>query len=274
MSTLPLSREFTFLLVHPDSPRGVGVHLCLRHAADLVAAPVRARHPRHAELPRQLAFHRGGRHRLQRTEDRAQAGRVMRSPLPVAGSPGDPGDLIVNVILRITVPAGALQPRCDDQPSFLEPAGFLPVDPDTVIAGASDPGPGLHVLQCGPVGPVQDLLELSPPARPSTRPPAGHRPAGPGARFPGSRRVAPRSTWRTRRSRRCRRRAGESPGPPRVPARSAAPRWRAARRPSAAPDDRRTLCTSLGVCQAFARSAGLAAGTPRRTACARRPDLP
>jgi hypothetical protein len=33
------------------------------------------------------------------------------------------------------------------------------VDPDAVVAGAGDPGPGLQVLQRGPVGPEQDLLK-------------------------------------------------------------------------------------------------------------------
>ena len=159
MSALPFSCEFAFLLVHADGPRGVGVHLCLRHAADLVAAPVCARYPLHAELPRQLALHRDGRHRLQRTEDRAQARRVKRAPLPVARGAGDTADLVVNVILRIAIPAGALQPGRDDQPCSLEPAGLLPVDTDSVIPGTGDSGPDLHVLQRRPVGPVQHLLE-------------------------------------------------------------------------------------------------------------------
>jgi hypothetical protein len=34
--------------------------------------------------------------------------------------PGDPRDLIVNVILRVAVPAGALQPRRHDQARFLD----------------------------------------------------------------------------------------------------------------------------------------------------------
>ena len=81
-------REFAFLLVHPHGPRGVRVHLRLRDAADLVAAPVRARHPRHAELGRQLTLHRRRRDRLQRAEDRAQARGVMRPPLPIAERSG------------------------------------------------------------------------------------------------------------------------------------------------------------------------------------------
>ncbi len=34
------------------------------------------------------------------------------------------------------------------------------VDPGAVVAGAGDPGSRLHVVKRGPVGPVQDLLEL------------------------------------------------------------------------------------------------------------------
>jgi hypothetical protein len=46
----------------------------------------------------------------------------------------------------------------------LEPARFAAVDPGAVVAGASDPGPGLQVLQRGSVRLVQDLLEcLLPP---------------------------------------------------------------------------------------------------------------
>ena len=106
----------------------------------------------------------GGGDRLQRAEDRAHAHGVQGTPFPVAEGPGDPRDLVVNVILGIAVPAGALQPRGDDQPGGLEPARLAAVDPGAVVAGAGDPGPGLQVLQRGPVGPVQDLLErLLPP---------------------------------------------------------------------------------------------------------------
>jgi len=84
----------------------------------------------------------------------------MRAPFPVAHGPGDSRDLVMDVILRVSVSAGALQPRRDDQPGGLEPARFAAIDPGAVVAGAGDPGPGLHVLKCGPVGPVQDLLEL------------------------------------------------------------------------------------------------------------------
>jgi hypothetical protein len=67
----------------------------------------------------------------------------------------------VNVILRVAVPAGALQPGSDDQPGGLEPAGLAAVDPDAVVAGAGETGPGLQVLQRSLVGLVQDLLELA-----------------------------------------------------------------------------------------------------------------
>ena len=161
---LPRPREFAFLLVHLHGARGVGVHLRLRDAADLVAAPVGARDPRHAELARQLAFHRGGGDGLQGAEDPAHAHRVQGAPLAVAEGPGDPGDLVVDVVLRVAVAAGALQPGRDDQPGGLEPARLAAVDPGAVVAGAGDPGPGLQVLQRRPVGPVQDLLErLLPP---------------------------------------------------------------------------------------------------------------
>ena len=126
---------------------------------DLVAAPVRARDPRHAELARKLTLHRRSGDRLQRAEDRAHAHGVQGTPFPVAEGPGDPRDLIVNVILGIALPAGALQPRGHDQPGGLEPARLAAVNPGAVIAGAGDPGPGLQVLQRRPVRPVQDLLE-------------------------------------------------------------------------------------------------------------------
>jgi len=138
----------------------------LRHAAYLVAASVGARDPVHAELARQLALHRSSGDGLQRAEDAAHAHGVQGQPLAVAERPGDPGDLIVNVILGITVPAGALQPGRDDQPGGLEPARLAPVDPDAVVTAAGDPGPGLQVLKSRPVGPVQDLLEHRLPAGP------------------------------------------------------------------------------------------------------------
>ena len=170
MPPLPRPRQLAFLLVHPHRPRGVRVQLRLRDPADLVAAPVRTRHPRHAELTCQLTLHHRRGDTLQRAQDRPQARGIKRPPLPVASGAGDPGDLVVNVILRVAVPAGALQPGRDDQACFLEPARLVPVHPDTVVAGPGKPSPGLQVLQRGPVGPVHDLLELLLPAGP-----VGHR---------------------------------------------------------------------------------------------------
>ncbi len=161
---LPCLRELAFLLVHLNGPGGKRVHLLLGDAVNLVPAPVRARDPLHAELARQLALHRCRRDGLHGAEDRAHAYRVQGQPLPVAERPGDPGDLVVDVVLRVAVPAGALQPGRDDQPGLLEPARLTSVDPGAVVAAAGDPRPGLQVLQRGPVGPVQDLLErLLPP---------------------------------------------------------------------------------------------------------------
>ena len=118
----------------------------------------------HAELARQLALHRRGGDGLQGAEDRADAHGVQGAPLAVAVGPRDPGDLVVDVVLGVAVPAGALQPGRDDQPGGLEPARLAAVDAGAVVAGAGDPGPGLQVLQRGPVGPVQHLLErLLPP---------------------------------------------------------------------------------------------------------------
>ena len=109
-------RELAFLCVHLDGAGGVGVHLRLADAADLVAATVRARDPRHAELARQLTLHRRGGDRLQRAEDGADAHGVQGTPSAVAEGPGDPGDLVVDVVLGVAVPASALQPGGDDQP--------------------------------------------------------------------------------------------------------------------------------------------------------------
>ena len=166
MLALPRLRELAFLLAHLHRARGVRGHLRLRHAADLVAAPVRARYPVHAELTRKLALHRRGGDGLQGAEDRAHAHGVQRAPLAIAVGPRDPGDLVVDVVLGVAVPAGALQPGGDDQSGGLEPARLAAVDPGAVIAGAGNPGPGLQVLQRDPVGPVQDLLELLLPPGP------------------------------------------------------------------------------------------------------------
>jgi hypothetical protein len=161
---LPRPCEFAFFLAYLHGPGGVGVHLRLADAADLVAAPVRTRDPVHAELARQLALHRRGGDRLERAEDRADAHGVQGAPFAVAEGAGDPGDLVVDVVLGVAVAAGALQPGGDDEPGGLEPARLAAVDAGAVVAGAGDPGPGLQVLQRGPVGPVQDLLEpLLPP---------------------------------------------------------------------------------------------------------------
>src|ERR1035441_8589950 len=146
MPVLPRPREFAFLLVDLDGAGGVGVHLRPGDALDLVAAPVGARDPLHAEFARQLALHRGGGDRLHGTEDGAQAGGVVGAPLAVAERPGDPGDLVVDVVLGVAVPAGALQPGGDNQPGGLKPARLAAVDPGAVVAGAGDPGPGLPPL--------------------------------------------------------------------------------------------------------------------------------
>ena len=139
MLTFPRPCQLAFLLAHLHRPRRVHVQLRLRDPLDLVAAAVRARHPVHAEFSGQLALHRCGRDRLERAEDRADAHGVQGPPLAVAVGAGDPGDLVVDVVLRVAVPAGALQPGGDDQPGGLEPARFAAVDPGAVVAGAGDP---------------------------------------------------------------------------------------------------------------------------------------
>jgi hypothetical protein len=63
------------------------------------------------------------------------------------------------MVLRITLPADALQPGRHDQPGGLEPARLAAIDPGAVVAGPGDPGPGLQIVQRGLVGPVQHLLE-------------------------------------------------------------------------------------------------------------------
>jgi hypothetical protein len=42
--------------------------------------------------------------RLDRAEDAAQAHRVQGTPFTVAAGADDPGDLVVDVILRVAVP--------------------------------------------------------------------------------------------------------------------------------------------------------------------------
>src|ERR1035441_8502559 len=138
MPVLPRPREFAFLLVDLDGAGGVGVHLRPGDALDLVAAPVGARDPLHAEFARQLAFHRGGGDGLHGAEDGAQAGGVVSAPLAVAEGAGDPGDLVVDVVLGVAVPAGALQPGGDDQPGAQ--AGGVVSAPLAVAEGAGDPG--------------------------------------------------------------------------------------------------------------------------------------
>jgi hypothetical protein len=113
------SRSFA----HLNSARGVGVHVRLRDAFDLVAAPVGARDPRHAELSSQLTLHRGGRDGLQSTEDPAHAHRVQRAPLPVGESAGDAGDLVVDVVLG-------------------SPSRLVPCSQDVTISPAGSNRPG------------------------------------------------------------------------------------------------------------------------------------
>src|SRR5262249_24159442 len=139
---LPRPRQFAFLLADLHRARGIRIQLRLRHAADLVATAVHARNPRHAELARQLAFDAGGGDGLQGAEDRAHAHGVQSAPLAIAVGPHDPGDLVVDVVLRVALSAGALQPVRDDQPGGLEPARLAAVDAGAVVAGAGDPGPG------------------------------------------------------------------------------------------------------------------------------------
>jgi hypothetical protein len=96
--------------------------------------------------------------RLHRAQDLAQAHGVQGPVLAVSHRPHQPCDLVVNMVLRITVPACPLQPRRDRDQRLLEPAGLLAIDPRPVVAGPCHPGPLLHVLQSGPVGRLDDLL--------------------------------------------------------------------------------------------------------------------
>jgi len=50
-------------------------------------------------------------------------------PFAVADGADNPRYLVVDVILRVAVPAGALQPGHHDQPSGLEPARLAAVNP-------------------------------------------------------------------------------------------------------------------------------------------------
>ena len=116
--------------MHLHGPRGVRVHLRLRDSFYVVPAPVRARDPVHAELARQLAFDCRGGDGLQGAQDRAHADRVQGAPFAVADGAGDAGDLVVDVVLGVAVPAGALEPGGDDQLGGLEPARLAVVDLD------------------------------------------------------------------------------------------------------------------------------------------------
>ena len=166
---------------------------------------------------------------LRRDEIRANWERARRNEqLLTIG----PGDLVMNVILGVPFAAGALQPGGDDQPRRLEQARLPVADPGAVVAAAGDPAQACRYSRAAR-WPGARSPGTSFPGWPSTRRPAGRPPGGRGVRSRGSRRAAPRWTWRTRRSGRCRRRAGGSPARPRVPARSAARRSRAARPPSA-----------------------------------------
>ncbi len=174
-----------------------------RDARDLVAVAVRARDPRHAELARQAALSVGRDDRLNRAQDLAQAHGVQRPVLPVAHRLHQPGDLVVDVVLRVAVPAGPLQPGRHRDQRLLEPARLLAVHPRPVVTGPGHPGPLLHVLQARTVGGLQHLLvPLLDPGPPRGRLPR-RRPGAPGARSPGSRRGTPRSTSTARPSCRC-----------------------------------------------------------------------
>jgi len=67
-----------------------------------------ARHPPDAELAGQAALGVGRDDGLDRAQDLAQAHGVQRPVPPVPHRLHQPGDLVMDVILRIPVPAGAL----------------------------------------------------------------------------------------------------------------------------------------------------------------------
>jgi hypothetical protein len=126
-------------------PRGEHVHQRLAHAGDLPAVAVAARHPADAEPPgeRVLRGDRGDGGGGRAVP--VQRHRVQRPPFPV-GLPADlVQDQVVDVQLRVAVPAGVL-PEGGDHPL----AGIFPPAAG-VVSGAGLAGLALEVVQRGGV---------------------------------------------------------------------------------------------------------------------------
>jgi len=147
-------------VVNRVAARGIRVHLRLADSRDLISRTVRPRNPRHAETVGQLAFGECGGDGLHGRKLAAQRHRVQRPPFPVAIRPYHARDLVVNMVLRVAVAAGELQPRRHRDARPLEPARLLPVDLPGVVAGPGHPGPLLQVPQRRQVGCLQHVLEL------------------------------------------------------------------------------------------------------------------
>jgi len=167
---LPFARQAQLRLRHRVRPRRKRIQRFLRDALDLMPGAVGARHPPDAELARQRGLDADFLDRAERADVRAQRHRVRRAPHPVGVGAGHPRDHIVDVVVRLPVAAGVLQPRGDHQTGGLPSARLPPIHPPPVVPGPDEPRPLLQVLQPGMVRLLQDLLHAFLPGPPHRLP--------------------------------------------------------------------------------------------------------
>ena len=145
---------------------GEQAHHLAGDALDLEAVPVVARLPGQAEPGGERFFQVLGDDRGHRADVLVVAQGVRGSPFTVDGGLGGVGDLGVDVQLHVAVAGGVLQPVRHGQVGLVPLAGFPAVHPGVVRPGAGVAGLALEVVEAGPDGLPDHLVDLGDQGRP------------------------------------------------------------------------------------------------------------
>ena len=174
---LPLGRRAAVMLLEPRracphlrgdrfAARGEQPHHLPADALDLEPVPVIARDPFQAEPAGERFFQVLGDDRGDRADVLVVTQGIRGSPFPVDAGLRDVGDLGVDVQLHVAVPGGVLQPVRHRQVRLVPLAGLPAVHPRVVRPGAGVPGFPLEVLETGPDGLPDHVIDLGDQGRP------------------------------------------------------------------------------------------------------------
>jgi hypothetical protein len=140
--------------------RGKQPHHLSRDTPDFKPVAVIARLPGQAEPAGQRLLQMLGHDRGHRADVLVVAQGIRRPPFPVDAGLGGVGDLGVDVQLHVAVPGGVLQPVSHRQVRLVPLAGLPAMDPRVVRSGPGVAGLPLEVIEPGPDGLPDHVVDL------------------------------------------------------------------------------------------------------------------